>query len=123
MVVDKSARRDQLDRLHREGVGVRQNLLGDLEFWGPPEGGRPPIIHPSHIPGHRALEPVRVAGWRRKGNEQVPLLHAKLAVCCAAYTSDLLVSSRVWEPALDAVCASLNEARPRIDTPQMRGDG
>jgi hypothetical protein len=104
VVVDKSARGDQLDRLHREGVGVRQDLLGDLEFWGPPEGGRPPIIHPSHIPGHRALEPVRVVGWRRQGNEQVPLLHAKLAVCCAAYTwegemggwDDHLLPMSVW---------------------------
>ncbi len=86
VVVDKSARNTQLDRLTAEGTGVRQMLLHGLEYWGPHEGGRPPVIDPSSASAfeERELAPVRVLGWR-KGKQPVPLLHAKLAVCCAAY--------------------------------------
>jgi len=47
---------------------------------------------------------VRVVGWSPKGNEQVPLLHAKLAICCAAHSwegemggwEDHLLPVSVW---------------------------
>ena len=105
IVVDKGARGNrQLERLHREGLGISQALLGDLELGGPPEKGRRPIIGPSRLPGDRDLEPVRVVGWRKRGNEPVPLLHAKLVVCCVAYRwegemggwEDHLLPMRVW---------------------------
>jgi len=105
VVVDKSAYGPQLDRLSSEGEGVWQMLLRDLQDWGPSdEGGRHPVVHPYHMPGDRGLEPVRVVGWRQRGKEKVPLLHAKLAVCCAAYTwesdgggwDDHLLPMSVW---------------------------
>jgi hypothetical protein len=87
VIVDKAAYAypHQLDRLSRDGVGVQQALLRDIEYWGRPEGGRPPVITPNTIQD-RELEPVRVVGWKRANNKKAPMLHAKLAVCCGAYT-------------------------------------
>ncbi|MDQ6949733.1 MAG: hypothetical protein M3256_26680, partial [Actinomycetota bacterium] len=108
VIVDKgkSAGNVQLDRLSGEGLGVPQQLLGDLEYWGRTEGGRPPIIGPGTPRNEHELGPVRVVGWRQTGSRPrpVPLLHAKLAVCCAAYTwegemggwNDHLMPMSVW---------------------------
>lgn len=102
VIVDKGAWSWQCDRLLSQGAGVPQKLLRGLETWAPAEGGRPPVIGPySRL--DRELEPVRVAGWNKPG-ERPPLLHAKLAVCCAAWrwegemggTDDLLTPMRVW---------------------------
>jgi hypothetical protein len=105
VIVDKAAYAfpHQLDRLSREGVGVQQALLRDIEYWGRPEGGRPPVITPNTIQD-RELEPVRVVGWKKANNKKAPMLHAKLAVCCAAYTwegemggwNDHLLPMSVW---------------------------
>jgi hypothetical protein len=105
VLVDKGAKGAvQLERLSREGIGVFQQLLGDLEFWGRTEDGQPPIIGPGTPRSEQGLEPVRLVGWRRLGSRPVPLLHAKLAVCCAAYTwegemggwDDHLLPISVW---------------------------
>jgi hypothetical protein len=106
VVVDKSSERSEIERLTADGGGVLQRLLPNLEFWGPATEGGPPTIDPnSAVEFHeRELEPVRMFGWRKIGNRQVPILHAKLAVCCVAYTwegemggwDDLLSPLRVW---------------------------
>jgi hypothetical protein len=106
VVVDKSSGRSEIERLTVEGGGVPQRLLRSLEFWGPATDGTPPRIDPnSALEFHqRELEPVRLFGWRKIGDKQVPILHAKLAVCCVAYTwegemggwDDLLTPLQVW---------------------------
>jgi hypothetical protein len=86
VVVDKSCKRPEIERLAHEGGGVLQRLLRGLEFWGPASGGRPPRIDPNSATEfhERELEPVRLFGWRKVGDKHVPILHAKLAVCCVA---------------------------------------
>jgi hypothetical protein len=104
VVVDKSAfwHPQQLDRLSREGFGVGE--LPGLEFWGRPESGRPPTIGPSTPQFDIVLEPVRMVGYRTGPRKNQPLLHSKLAVCCATYTwendmgssEDHVVPMSVW---------------------------
>jgi hypothetical protein len=91
VVVDKSARGAQLDRLSTDALGVQQKVFRSLQYWGPRHDGQAPVISPGTAQDfeERLLEPVRVLGWRKRGKEQpVPLLHAKIAVCCAAYGWD-----------------------------------
>lgn len=88
VVVDKSAWGTQLERLGTDAIGLQHKFLPGLQYWGPHENGQAPAIRPAnaHDFDERLLEPVRVLGWRKRGkDESVPLLHAKLAVCCAAY--------------------------------------
>ena len=106
VVVDKSSERSQTERLMAEGGGVFQRLLPSLEYWGPTADGKPPWIDPGSAGEfhERELKPVRLFGWRKIGNKQVPILHAKLAVGCVAYTwegemggwDDHLTPLRVW---------------------------
>ena len=91
VVVDKSAWGAQLERLSTDGAGVQQRLLPSLQYWGPHQDGQAPVIDPGSARDfeERLLEPLRVLGWRKRGKQElVPLLHAKLAVCCAAYGWD-----------------------------------
>jgi hypothetical protein len=84
VVVDKRySRYPAAQRLATSGKGVWQGLLG-LELWGPRDAaGNPPLIGPSgRLPGDRPLDPVRVLGYAA---DKRPLMHAKLAVCCAAW--------------------------------------
>jgi hypothetical protein len=108
VIVDKAAYTwpFQPDRLSRQGVGIRQGLLHAIQDWGPPDGGRPPVITPHNYEAfhERVLTPVRVVGSKANNNEKVGMLHAKLAVCCAAYTwegemggwDDHLMPMSVW---------------------------
>ena len=102
VIVDKGIRNhDQCERLLANAEGVPMKLLRELATWGPPENGRRPVIGPPGLED-RDLEPVRVAGWKLAKN--TPLLHAKLAVCCAAWRwendfggwDDLLTPISVW---------------------------
>jgi hypothetical protein len=89
--------------LSENGRGVRQALLG-LAEWGPTDAeGRGPLIGPGGpMPGDRGLEAVRVLGYL--GESGTPLLHAKMAVCCGAWTwenegggwDDILTPMNVW---------------------------
>jgi len=89
IVVDKDAKdKAQLDRIDAECNGVRQMLLRDIGLSAPQQGGKPPVINPLTWTAfeEQELEPVRMLGWtREKRGRSVPLLHAKVAVCCAAY--------------------------------------
>jgi hypothetical protein len=108
VIVDKAAYRWPLQaaRLSRHGVGIRQGLLRPIRYWGPREGGRPPVITPDTYDAfhEQVLAPVRVVGSRASPNEKVGVLHAKLAVCCAAFTwegemggwDDYLMPMSVW---------------------------
>ena len=86
IVVDKSCKRPEIERLSRDGGGVPQRLLRSLEYWGPPADGKPPWIDLNSAAElhDRELEPVRLFGWRKVGKKHVPILHAKLAICCVA---------------------------------------
>ena len=83
IVVDKKTNNEQCTRLLGAASGVQQRLLGDLATWGPLERGRPPMIGPGSPLWDRELEPLRVAGWKKFSKQ---LLHAKLAICCAAWS-------------------------------------
>ncbi len=104
IVVDKKTNNEQCMRLLSEASGVQQRLLGAIATWGPPERGRPPVIGPSSPLWDRELEPLRVAGWKKADREKSPLLHAKLAICCAAWrwegeaggTDDVFTPMSVW---------------------------
>lgn len=101
IVVDKKMESDQCRRLLSEGSGVQQSLLGEIATWGPLEGGHPPVVGRSGGVWDRELEPLRVAGWKKYGKQ---LLHAKLAICCAAWRwegdevgwADLFTPMSVW---------------------------
>lgn len=103
VVVDKrNARYHAVQDLAVRGKGVWQKLLG-LDEWGPrDEKGNPPLIGPTdRMPGDRGLEPVRMLGY---APDQRPLMHAKLAVCCGAWSwegefgeiNDYLTPMSVW---------------------------
>jgi hypothetical protein len=82
--------------------GVWQMLLG-LHDWGPADENRQgPLIEPgARLPGDRILEPIRVLGYSEPA---LPLLHAKVAVCCGAWEwendgggiDDILTAMSVW---------------------------
>lgn len=101
IVVDKKTNNEQCARLLSDGEGMQQRLLSELTTWAPRERGRPPSIGPSSPIWDRELEPVRVAGYKAVGRQ---LLHAKLAVCCAAWRwegemggwDDLFTPMSVW---------------------------
>jgi hypothetical protein len=86
IVIDKKARGESAAlTLNDSAQGISQALLR-LEEWGPrDEVGNPPVITPGRrMPGQRTLEPVRMVGYRDV-MRKAPLLHAKLAVCCACW--------------------------------------
>jgi hypothetical protein len=85
VVIDKQLRHGGAIRhLARTGNGIELGLLG-LGDWGPlDEPGRPIVDPYGPEPGSRELEPVRMVGFDSANS---PLLHAKLAVCCAAWQS------------------------------------
>lgn len=90
MCVDKSSQRSSaVRRLLAHGHGIANHFIPDLRFTGPVGlDGSPPIIGPSSFIDEEegaVLEPIRVVGWRPQRGKELPLLHTKLAVICAAW--------------------------------------
>jgi hypothetical protein len=108
VVVNKGKSNVQLDRLQREGIGVPHVRIPGLYDWLSPERGRPAVIGPYRPPEDRDLGPVRVAGWRKAGKLEMPLLHSKVAVCCVAHSADNPVGA--WTDYLDPVSVWLGSA-------------
>jgi len=108
VVVNKGKSNLQLARLQREGVGVPQGRIPGLVDWLPPERGRPTVIGPYRPLEDRELGRVRVAGWRRAGEQLTPLLHSKMAVCCVAHSWDNPIG--VWTDYLDPVSVWMGSA-------------
>lgn len=88
--VDKSAMRTAaVQTLLTNGRGVANYLVPDLRFTGRagPDGSAP-VIGPGTLLGEDSderLEPIRMVGWASQDGKRLPILHAKLAVICAAW--------------------------------------
>lgn len=91
IVVDKSGTSGSgrmyraIQRIDDNAYPIDQTYLPGFDLVSSRVNGQPRIIDPSDLPlGEEVgFGPVRVAGWY--GKQNLPLLHAKLAVCCDAY--------------------------------------
>lgn len=88
--VDKSVvRKPAVRTLLENDRGVGNYFIPDLRFTGRAgPGGSAPVIGPGTPLGEEwggYLEPIRVVGWAPQRGKERPILHAKLAVICAAW--------------------------------------
>lgn len=87
VTVRKQARRptdlrklEPLDDLNQRTPGMPIRAFSALSGLAPTVDRQPALIGPYDRPDHTVVPTIRTLGWRKTGNESVPILHAKLAL-------------------------------------------
>ncbi|GAA2752992.1 hypothetical protein [Kitasatospora cinereorecta] len=76
----QQARIDKLKLLAEQGPGFPARALPELADMYFREDGQPPVVGPgSHLPSPR-IPTLRTIGYRKAGNELVPILHTKMVL-------------------------------------------
>ena len=71
---------EPLDDLNQRTPGMPIRAFSALSGLAPTVDGEPALIGPYDRPDHTVVPTIRTLGWRKTGNENVPILHAKLAL-------------------------------------------
>lgn len=71
---------EPLDNLNQRTPGMPIRAFSALSGLAPLIDGKPALIGPNDRPDRTVVPTIRTLGWRKTGNENVPILHAKLAL-------------------------------------------
>jgi hypothetical protein len=99
----QQARVDKLKLALERGRGFPAAALPELRFLARREDGRPPVVGPSSPAPRSWLPALRAIGYRKTGDNLVPILHAKM----------VLLGELWWHDEDDFGSADVTGFRPR----------